>query len=533
MAPERTTGRVLQTAKIACIKFSPYPKPDIGEALELCFARKSLRGGAGVIHLNDARDGKFLFCNGIKDLPDVVIKEAVLMKHAGSWELREAEHYSNFMKYIYQANHKKYGEYLGDGQGDVDLDHAAEIDNVENFLAFGCEAYNEDIMTFQTMNTQLNQLEEEVQCHVHDSSSEFDGSSDCNASDRYVELGVNDSKDGLMGPFLPSSIAPTTMDWPIFRDEGYLELTGQANIYHLPSMDISYPPASLFDPSLIFAPHEIEQLTENTCHPELVISTHSTQSWMPHDRVFSDHIAMAGDRPNQWGEVARVQNSTQPTKHVHLPVLPTGDPPAANAPALVPVNLQPTATMCIPDYIVKRHIRVLRHTFKTIAQLTLKDSYNLCMPINAPHTAQITETWRTSVEPLLVGWDFVNKEVLLPTGQTVTSFFNCHAVSTIIHEAVFLPCHKLSSIIPPDTENLDHLIAFTITIIRWGLTNLIRGCEAEFEADVYEPHYNNALRHIQDLRSEGPITTLDCFSEFTASILVHGRELIEHYSQCT
>ncbi|KAI6143657.1 hypothetical protein BKA82DRAFT_28541 [Pisolithus tinctorius] len=180
MAPERTTGRGPQTARIARIKFSPYPKPDIGEALELRFARKSLRGGAGVIHPNDARD----------DLPDVAIKEAVLMKHAGretrryqalssAWELREAEHYSNFMKYIYQADRKKYGEYLGDGQGDVDLDHA----------------YNEDIMTFQTTNTQLDQLEEEVQCHVHDSSSKFDGSSDCDACQ-----GVNDSKDGLMGP---------------------------------------------------------------------------------------------------------------------------------------------------------------------------------------------------------------------------------------------------------------------------------------------------------------------------------------------
>ncbi|KAI5995779.1 hypothetical protein F5J12DRAFT_896407 [Pisolithus orientalis] len=157
--------------------------------------------------------------------------------------------------------------------------------------------------------------------------------------------------------------------------------------------------------------------------------------------------------------------------------------------------------------------------FKTVTQLTLKDSYNLHIPINAPHMTQITETWRTSVEPLLVRWDFVDEEVLLPTGQMVTGFFNCCTMSTIIHEAVFSPCCKLSSIIPPNTENLDHLITFTITIIQWGLTNLVRGREAKFEADVYEPHYNNALRHIQDLRSEGPITTLDRFSEFTASIL--------------
>ncbi|KAI6006267.1 hypothetical protein F5J12DRAFT_783040 [Pisolithus orientalis] len=115
------------------------------------------------------------------------------------------------MKYIYQADHKKYGEYLGDGQGDVDLDHAVEIDDAENFLAFSHEAYNEDIMTFQTMNTQLDQLEEEIAMLVTDMQSQF----------------------------LPSSIAPTTMDWPIFRDKGYLELTDQGEGSH-DGLDISH-----------------------------------------------------------------------------------------------------------------------------------------------------------------------------------------------------------------------------------------------------------------------------------------------------
>ncbi|KAI5998567.1 hypothetical protein F5J12DRAFT_784905 [Pisolithus orientalis] len=191
MAPERTTGRGPQTAKIARIKFSPYPGPDIGEALELHFVRKSLRGGAGVVHPNDAGDGKFLFHNGIKDLPDMVIKEAVLMKHA-AWELREAEHYSNFMKYIYQANCKKYGEYLGDRQGDVDLDHAAELQTPSSInLKRKCNAM------FTTC--QVNSMAHQIVMPVTDMWSQF----------------------------LPSSITPTTMDWPIFRDKGYLELTGQ------------------------------------------------------------------------------------------------------------------------------------------------------------------------------------------------------------------------------------------------------------------------------------------------------------------
>ncbi|KAI6142882.1 hypothetical protein BKA82DRAFT_4018076 [Pisolithus tinctorius] len=558
MAPERTTGRGPQTARIARIKFSPYPKPDIGEALELRFARKSLRGGAGVIHPNDARDGKFLFRNGIKDLPDVAIKEAVLMKHAGretrryralssAWELREAEHYSNFMKYIYQADRKKYGEYLGDGQGDVDLDHAAEIDDAENFLAFGREAYNEDIMTFQTTNTQLDQLEEEVQCRVHDSSSEFDGSSDCDASDRYAESGVNDSKDGLMGPF--------------FRDEGYLEVTGQGEGSR-DGLDTSH-----------HVPSELD--TRTNCYNVSTINTtyhppSTTIYHPPSANVYHPPSNHPRDRPTGGGEVARgeeldcihiVPDRERPVSKLHpadqarpLTRPPTRRLPCSHTPTLVPIDLQPTATMHIPDYVVKRfkdeakkelrryfmmerpirttadskYIKDLairlaeaysgpqaknmktfrdkaRHTlhkvtstFKTVARLTLKDSYNLRVPIDVPHTTWIAETWRTSVEPLLVGWDLSTKK----SGQTVSGFFNCCAVSTIIHEAIFSPCRKLSSVIPPDTENLDRLIAFTVTIIRWGLTNLVRGREAEFEADTYEPHYNNALRRIQVLRSE-------------------------------
>ncbi|KAI6146488.1 hypothetical protein BKA82DRAFT_4015980 [Pisolithus tinctorius] len=353
------------------------------------------------------------------------------------------------------------------------------------------------------------------------------------------------------------------MDWPIFRDEGYLELTGQGegscdghdishhvppeldtrincynistintmyhppsvnayhllsnhppsvNVYYLPSMDISYPPTSLVDPLLIFAPHEIEQLTENPHHPEL------------------------GTGQTGGGKLPEVRNLTMFTLFwIGNDQFKTQPSQPTNTPELVPVNLQPTATMHIPDHVMKcfkdkaekEHLAIhlaegifrssgktwldskknmktfcdnakhklheVTSMFKTIARLNLKDLYNLHMPINASHMTQITETWRTSLEPLLIRWDFVDEEVLFPTGQTVTSFFNCHAVRTIIHKAVFLPCHKLSSVIPPDTDNLNHLITFTITIIWWGLTNLVRGHEAEFKADIYKPHYNNAL----------------------------------------
>ncbi|KAI6143656.1 hypothetical protein BKA82DRAFT_28548 [Pisolithus tinctorius] len=324
------------------------------------------------------------------------------------------------------------------------------------------------------------------------------------------------------------------MDWPVFRDEGYLEVTGQGEgsqrCHHVPSeLDTrtnSILPASLFDPSSIFAPREIEQLTENPRHPELVISTRSTQ-------VFSAHIAMAGDRPNQQGGSCQrerpVQNSTRPDQAL----LPTDDPPAANTPTLVPIDLQPTATTCIPDYVkelrryfmMERPIRTtadskyiedlairlaegifgssgrawldskknmktfcdnarhMLHKFKTIARLTLKDSYNL----------HIAETWRTSVEPLLIGWDFVDEEVLVqsfPMTNWCPGFFNCcacehhHSRSHIL--SLVANCRPSS---PPTLKISIVLSPSPVTIIR-----------PEFEADTYEPHYNNALRCIQPRR---------------------------------
>ncbi|KIM54160.1 hypothetical protein SCLCIDRAFT_1155029 [Scleroderma citrinum Foug A] len=52
---ERAIWDIARIAGLACIKFLPYPRLNMPEALELCFTEKSLRRGAGVnIGHNDA-----------------------------------------------------------------------------------------------------------------------------------------------------------------------------------------------------------------------------------------------------------------------------------------------------------------------------------------------------------------------------------------------------------------------------------------------------------------------------------------------
>ena len=53
---ERAIRDIARIASLARIKFLPYPRPNMPEALELRFTDKSLKGGAGVnIGRDDAR----------------------------------------------------------------------------------------------------------------------------------------------------------------------------------------------------------------------------------------------------------------------------------------------------------------------------------------------------------------------------------------------------------------------------------------------------------------------------------------------
>lgn len=75
----------------------------------------------------------------------------------------------------------------------MDLEHAAEMDNVESLIAFGHEVFNEETVTLETSDTQLDQLEDEVQRRLRHCPHEVDGSSD---HDGDVRSEV-DSSDGF------------------------------------------------------------------------------------------------------------------------------------------------------------------------------------------------------------------------------------------------------------------------------------------------------------------------------------------------
>ncbi|KAI6151210.1 hypothetical protein BKA82DRAFT_4013746 [Pisolithus tinctorius] len=117
-----------------------------------------------------------------------------LEEYHSTWELKEAEHYSRLMKHIYQEDQKEYGDSLAGKAGKVNLEHAVEMDNVKSLIAFNHEVYNKEVMTLDTTDMQLNQLEEEVQGHLH-SSDKVEGPSDCEASDRSARLEVDNSED--------------------------------------------------------------------------------------------------------------------------------------------------------------------------------------------------------------------------------------------------------------------------------------------------------------------------------------------------
>ncbi|KAI6034857.1 hypothetical protein F5J12DRAFT_789533 [Pisolithus orientalis] len=111
----------------------------------------------------------------------------------------------------------------------------------------------------------------------------------------------------------------------------------------------------------------------------------------------------------------------------------------------------------------KHTLNKVMTTFKTVARIMIKDAYSLRIPINMQRP--IGTVWCPAIDQLLDKWTFTDATITLPTGQTLCATFHHPAVSTIIHETIHSPQGKLSNAIPPDTRNIDCLIAFTITII--------------------------------------------------------------------
>ena len=106
--------------------------------------------------------GTGLFAGGLKRLSDQELQEAVLMKHAAwetkrhramasAWELKEAEHFTKLVGFVHARDRDEYEESSHEG-----------CDDAEDFMAVSHEVYNEELLSFDTANVQLDQLEDEV-----------------------------------------------------------------------------------------------------------------------------------------------------------------------------------------------------------------------------------------------------------------------------------------------------------------------------------------------------------------------------------
>ena len=98
--------------------------------------------------------GTSLFAGDIKHLSAQELQEAVLIKHAAretrhywamasTWELKEAEHYAKLVGFVHAQDCKEYEESSDEGRDDA-------------------EDYNEELISFDTANIQLDQLEDEI-----------------------------------------------------------------------------------------------------------------------------------------------------------------------------------------------------------------------------------------------------------------------------------------------------------------------------------------------------------------------------------
>ncbi|KAF8554398.1 hypothetical protein OG21DRAFT_1508938 [Imleria badia] len=158
---------IILLARQAGGRFSPYRRRSTAEALGQRFTAKSLRAGTGTdITPTEAKKGKSLLANGVNRLSDQELQEGVLMKHAArearryramasAWELKEAEHYTNLMGLVHDRDRKEFEESSAEG-----------LDDAQDFMAYTHEVYGEEFGSFDTVNTQLDQLEDEVRSRL-------------------------------------------------------------------------------------------------------------------------------------------------------------------------------------------------------------------------------------------------------------------------------------------------------------------------------------------------------------------------------
>jgi hypothetical protein len=130
-----------------------------------------------------------LFARDIQCLSDAALQQAMLLKHMGretrrhqamasAWELKEVEHYSKLLEIIHHDECEEYESSLTDDSIVEPRDPDGGDDDAESMMQFNHKVYNEEILAFSTSDTQLTQLEEEVQTRFREGSAveEGDGS---------------------------------------------------------------------------------------------------------------------------------------------------------------------------------------------------------------------------------------------------------------------------------------------------------------------------------------------------------------------
>jgi len=130
---------------------------------------------------------------------------------ATAWELKEIEHYGKLVQELHQTDYEELKEYDAmdkkDHVGPEDLESLMEEinsvvppdvrDSVAGIAAYKHEVYHEEALSFDTTETQLDQLEEEVKgclaLKLRSSPHEADDSSDRNGDDEDTrkEAGTN------------------------------------------------------------------------------------------------------------------------------------------------------------------------------------------------------------------------------------------------------------------------------------------------------------------------------------------------------
>ena len=134
---------------------------------------------------------------------------------ATAWELKEIEHYGKLVQELHQMDYEELREYdaMVDEKDHVGLEDSESLmeeinsvvppdvrDSVASIVAYKHEVYHEEALSFDTTETQLDQLKEEVKGHLAlklcSSPHEADDSSDHNGDDEDTRGEVDANGDG-------------------------------------------------------------------------------------------------------------------------------------------------------------------------------------------------------------------------------------------------------------------------------------------------------------------------------------------------